>query len=283
MGRKNRLSQDWELFEKKCENIAPAQILLDSGAVQEAVEDVKLDAGRTIRSGFAYDFDSTESVCPDDAERAAGIKEMVGDEPLKGPDGRYGYLFVKRVFDFCFSASVLIVLSWLFLLLAIIVKVDDPKGPVFSISNVLEKTEKFFYMYKFRSMCVDAEARLAELRELNEKTGPVFKIADDPRITKPGKWLRKLSLDELPQFFNVLKGDIPLRILKTRPEFSEKSMGAFALPAKSSTNKEKAFSQVVSCFASDLRMRRISGFNCNCISGMETQFLAKPVFGAVCA
>ena len=82
-------------------------------------------------------------------------------------------------------------------------------------------------MYKFRSMRVDAEARLAELRELNEKTGPVFKIADDPRITKPGKWLRKLSLDELPQFFNVLKGDIPLRILKTRPEFSEKSMGAF--------------------------------------------------------
>lgn len=121
------------------------------------------------------------------------------------------------------------------------------------------------------------------LRELNEKSGPVFKIAADPRITRVGKWLRKLSLDEFPQLINVLRSDIPLRILKTRPEFSEKSMGAFALPAKSSTNKEKAFSQVVSCFASGLRMRRISGFNCNCISGMETQFLAKPVFGAVCA
>ena len=59
-------------------------------------------------------------------------------------------------------------------------------------------------------MCVDAEARLAELRELDEKTGPVFKITEDPRITKPGKWLRKLSLDELPQFFNVLKGDISI-------------------------------------------------------------------------
>lgn len=63
-------------------------------------------------------------------------------------------------------------------------------------------------MYKFRSMCVDAEAKLAELRELNEKTGPVFKIADDPRITRVGKWIRKLSLDEFPQFFNVLKGDM---------------------------------------------------------------------------
>ena len=190
--------------------MAPAQISLDSGAVQEAVEGVKLDAGRTIRSGFAYDFDSTEPVRPDDAERAAGIKEMVGDEPLKGPDGRYGYLFVKRVFDFCFSASVLIVLSWLFLLLAIIVKADDPKGPVFFKQQRVGKNGKVFYMYKFRSMCVDAEARLAELRELNEKTDPVFKITEDPRITKPGKWLRKLSLDELPQFFNVLKGDISI-------------------------------------------------------------------------
>ena len=90
-------------------------------------------------------------------------------------------------------------------------------------------------------------------------------------------------LDELLNFWSVLKGDIPLRILKTRPEFSEKSMGAFALPAKSSTNKGKAFSQVVSCFANGLRMRRISKFNCNRIRGMEAQFLAKPVFGAVCA
>ena len=60
-------------------------------------------------------------------------------------------------------------------------------------------------MYKFRSMCVDAESKLAELQELNEKTGPVFKIADDPRITRVGKVIRKLSFDELPQFFNVFK------------------------------------------------------------------------------
>lgn len=196
---------------------------------------------------------------------------------------RLGYRFTKRAFDIVFSAFVLVSFSWLFVIVAIAIKIDDPKGPVFFKQKRVGKDGKEFNMYKFRSMCVDAEDRLAELRELNEKSGPVFKIAADPRITRVGKWLRKLSLDEFPQFINVLRSDIPLRILKTRPEFSEKSMGAFALPAKSSTNKEKAFSQVVSCFASDLRMRRISGFNCNCISGIETQFLAKPVFGAVCA
>lgn len=196
---------------------------------------------------------------------------------------RLGYRFTKRAFDIVFSAFVLVSFSWLFVIVAIAIKIDDPKGPVFFKQKRVGKDGKEFNMYKFRSMCVDAEDRLAELRELNEKSGPVFKIAADPRITRVGKWLRKLSLDEFPQFINVLRSDIPLRILKTRPEFSEESMGAFALPAKSSTNKEKAFSQVVSCFASDLRMRRISGFNCNCISGMETQFLAKPVFGAVCA
>lgn len=196
---------------------------------------------------------------------------------------RLGYRFTKRAFDIVFSAFVLVSFSWLFVIVAIAIKIDDPKAPVFFKQKRVGKDGKEFNMYKFRSMCVDAEEKLAELRELNEKTGPVFKIAEDPRITRVGKWLRKLSLDELPQFINVLRSDIPLRILKTRPEFSEKSMGAFALPAKSSTNKEEAFSQVVSCFASDLRMRRISGFNCNCISGMETQFLAKPVFGAVCA
>ncbi len=196
---------------------------------------------------------------------------------------RLGYRFTKRAFDIVFSAFVLVSFSWLFVIVAIAIKIDDPKGPVFFKQKRVGKDGKEFNMYKFRSMCVDAEDRLAELRELNEKSGPVFKIAADSRITRVGKWLRKLSLDEFPRFINVLRSDIPLRILKTRLEFSEKSMGAFALPAKSSTNKEKAFSQVVSCFASGLRMRRISGFNCKRVGSMGGQFLAKPVFGAVCA
>lgn len=196
---------------------------------------------------------------------------------------RLGYRFTKRAFDIVFSAFVLVSFSWLFVIVAIAIKTDDPKGPVFFKQKRVGKDGKEFNMYKFRSMCVDAEDRLAELRELNEKSGPVFKIAADPRITRVGKWLRKLSLDEFPQLINVLRSDIPLRILKTRPEFSEESMGAFALPAKSSTNKGKVFSQVVSCFASGLRMRRISGFNCKRVGSMGGQFLAKPVFKAVCA
>lgn len=237
---------------------------------------------KTVRSGTIYDFDMQERR-RESLERAEKLKAELGDEPITGTDDRIAYRFVKRVFDFAFSAAVLVLLSWLFVIIAILVKVDDPKGPVFFKQTRVGKNGREFEMLKFRSMCVDAEEKLADLKELNEKTGPVFKIAEDPRITRVGKWLRKLSLDELPQFINVLRSDIPLRILKTRPEFSEKSMGAFALPAKSSTNKGKAFSQVVSCFANGLRMRRISKFNCNRIRGMEAQFLAKSVFGAVCA
>ena len=233
---------------------------------------------KTVRSGTIYDFDMQERR-RESLERAEKLKAELGDEPITGTDDRIAYRFVKRVFDFVFSAAVLVLLSWLFVIIAILVKVDDPKGPVFFKQTRVGKNGREFEMLKFRSMCVDAEEKLADLKELNEKTGPVFKIAEDPRITRVGKWLRKLSLDELPQFINVLRSDIPLRILKTRPEFSEKSMGAFALPAKSSTNRGKAFSQVASCFASGLRTCRISEFNCNRISGMETQFFAKPVFG----
>ena len=168
----------------------------------------RLDAGRTIRSGYAYDFDSTDPVSPRDAARAAGIKAELGDEPLHGIENRYAYRFVKRAFDIVFSAAVIVVFSWLLIIIAIAVKIDDPKGPVFFKQLRCTKGGRQFYMLKFRSMCVDAEEKLAELQELNEKSGPVFKIADDPRITRVGKWLRKLSIDELPQFFNVIAGDM---------------------------------------------------------------------------
>ena len=239
-------------------------------------------ANKTVRNGTVYDFNLHE-LKHEGEERIKRLREEIGSEPIVGIENRVAFRFAKRTFDIVFSAAVLVFFSWLFALIAILIKIDDPKGPVFFKQTRVGKNGKTFQMLKFRSMCVDAEAKLAELKELNEKTGPVFKIADDPRITRVGKWLRKLSLDELPQFVNVFRSDIPLRILKTRPEFSEKSMGAFALPAKSSTNKGKVFSQVASCFANGLRIRRIPGFNCKRVGSMGGQFLAKPVFEAVCA
>ena len=236
----------------------------------------------TAHGGMGFEYGAGR-VNAASARRMQGLREQIGDAPLEGIERRWAYRLFKRAFDVVFSLLVLVCFCWLYAVIAILVKADDPKGPVIFSQDRVGRDGRTFKMHKFRSMVVDAEDRLDELQSMNEKTGPVFKIKDDPRVTCVGHWLRKLSLDELPQFWDVLKGDIPLRILKTRPEFSEKSMGAFALPAKSSTNKGKAFSQVVSCFANGLRMRRISKFNCNRIRGMEAQFLAKPVFGAVCA
>ena len=237
-------------------------------------------AAKTVCSGVVYHFDREE-------RRRAGkmrieqLRAEVGAEPLQGFEARPAFRFAKRSFDIVFSVAALVCFCWLFAIVAVLVKLDDPKGPVFFKQQRVGKNGKPFTMLKFRTMCVDAEDRLVSLMELNEKTGPVFKIAKDPRITPVGKWLRKLSLDELPQFINVLLGHIPLRILKLRPEFSVRCMGAFALPAKSSTNGGKVFSQVASCFASGLRTRRVSECNFSFIGGMEAQFLAKPVLAKV--
>lgn len=122
--------------------------------------------------------------------------------------GRWAYRFIKRAFDVLFSAFVLVGFSWPFLIVAVSIKIDDPKGPIFFTQKRVGRDGKTFRMYKFRSMCADAEQRLAELQDLNEKDGPVFKIANDPRITRVGRVIRKLSIDELPQFINVLVGDM---------------------------------------------------------------------------
>ncbi len=120
------------------------------------------------------------------------------------------YLMMKRILDVSCSLIALLLLSPVLLLVTIMIKVEDPKGPVLfkQIRNGIHLST--FEMYKFRSMYIDAEARVEELMHLNEQSGPVFKIKNDPRITKVGKFLRKTSLDELPQLFNVLKGDMSL-------------------------------------------------------------------------
>ena len=118
------------------------------------------------------------------------------------------YEFFKRVFDIMLSLIALIVLSPVFLIIALIVIIDDRSAsPVFTQKRC-GKDGKIFNVYKFRTMCADAEKRLGDLAEQNEMDGPVFKIKNDPRITRVGKVLRSTSLDELPQFLNILKGDM---------------------------------------------------------------------------
>ena len=111
--------------------------------------------------------------------------------------------------DVAGATALLILLSPLMLLVALLVKLTSP-GPVFFVQERLGLHKRRFPMFKFRTMVVDAEERQEELESLNEAGGPVFKLRNDPRVTPLGRWLRKTSLDELPQIFNVLLGELSL-------------------------------------------------------------------------
>ncbi len=119
------------------------------------------------------------------------------------------YHIVKRIFDLIASLCGLIILSPLFLVVALLIKCED-HGPVFYKQKRVGKDQREFDMFKFRSMHVDADKRLTELKEQNEVDGPMFKMKNDPRITKIGHFIRKTSIDELPQLFNVVRGDMSL-------------------------------------------------------------------------
>lgn len=118
-------------------------------------------------------------------------------------------LLIKRLIDIVISAVGIILCIPVWIIVPIMIK-RDSKGPVFYIQERVGKNGRLFKMYKFRTMIAGADKMQAEVMHLNEMDGPVFKIRDDPRLTKMGKWLRKTSLDELPQLFNVLAGDMSL-------------------------------------------------------------------------
>ena len=124
--------------------------------------------------------------------------------------GNAVYLFLKRTIDIVGSLAGLIILSPLFLIVSILIKIEDPKG------SILFKQERNgingvkFNMYKFRRMVHNDEELLEGLMDKNEQSGPVFKIKEDPRITKVGKFIRKTSIDELPQLINILKGEMSI-------------------------------------------------------------------------
>lgn len=120
------------------------------------------------------------------------------------------YSFSKRSFDIIGALIGLVIVSAIMIIVSIWIKIEDPKGPIFFSQKRVGKDGKEFKMYKFRSMVTDAEEKLKELLALNETTGAMFKMKNDPRITKVGRFIRKTSIDELPQLFNVLKGEMSL-------------------------------------------------------------------------
>lgn len=124
-------------------------------------------------------------------------------------DRRYIYRTIKRLSDVTLSAAGLILLSPVLAGVAIAIKIDDKKGPVFYQQERVGRHGKRFMMFKFRSS-VDAEEKLKELKKYNEVDGAMFKMKHDPRVTKVGHFIRHYSIDELPQLFNVLAGDMSL-------------------------------------------------------------------------
>ena len=115
----------------------------------------------------------------------------------------------KRIFDFVSASLLLLIAAPPLVLVAIIIKLES-KGPVFFVQDRVGLNKRRFRMLKFRTMQQDAEARMGEIEHLNEKSGPIFKIRNDPRITSVGRWLRRTSVDELPQLVNVLLGDMSI-------------------------------------------------------------------------
>lgn len=173
---------------------------------------------RSIPLGDASKIGVTDYPILEFDERAlrllhVGVKETLKYSSVKPAGGKL-YEFTKRAFDIVASACALTILALPIGLLALIIYIDDKGNPFFSQVR-LTKDGKPFRMYKLRTMCMDAEKRFAEVQKQNQSDGLAFKSDEDPRITKIGRILRKLSLDELPQFVNTLRGD--MSIIGPRP------------------------------------------------------------------
>ena len=120
------------------------------------------------------------------------------------------YQISKRFLDIIGSVIGIVIFIPLYIILAILMKIEDRKGSIFFKQTRVGKDGKVFEMYKFRSMVTNAEELLSSIIHLNETTGAMFKVKNDPRVTRLGRFIRKTSIDELPQLWNVLKGEMSL-------------------------------------------------------------------------
>lgn len=187
-------------------------VINNKNMTEEMVTEVTLDAMKKNKDGI------TEYPVLDFDERAlgllcTGVRETLKYSKVKPAGGAF-YKTVKRAVDIVCSALGLLILLIPMAIVALIIYLDDKGNPFFSQVRLTENG-KAFRMYKFRSMCVDAEARFAEVQKENESDGLAFKSENDPRITKIGAFIRKTSIDELPQLWNILKGD--MSIIGPRP------------------------------------------------------------------
>ncbi|MCB0333709.1 MAG: sugar transferase, partial [Bdellovibrionales bacterium] len=204
--RLGRFLEGTESLQKALKNYAIDEIIFtDIIAVMSQVEEsVLICAEQGARTTIAADLFSVGMVKSE--------MSFFGGMPLihfETPPGDRWELSLKRVFDFAVAFLALVVLSPFLLLIALIVKSTSP-GPVLFVQKRVGQNGRLFNLYKFRSMVQDAESQLADLQEYNEMSGPVFKMDSDPRVTPFGKFLRRFSLDELPQLWNVLLGDMSL-------------------------------------------------------------------------
>lgn len=184
-------------FDRPVQTDGILVLIIDMGNSLSAAVLEEKPAARRKRGFFVVETTLTEGLT---AAREKQV-ELAARRP---------YWKLKRVLDIVISLGLILILAPLLLLIAVCVYIDDPHGsPIFSQVRVGLRGKEFV-MYKFRTMITDAEAQREALLERNEMDGPVFKIERDPRITRLGRFLRRCSLDELPQLFNVLLGDMSM-------------------------------------------------------------------------
>ena len=195
------------IFDFVKENAVNEVYILAKGGETGKLVDQFLNMGITVNLGLNLEVESLPNIRMD----RKGPYSVITTAINKGNLAEY---FIKRAFDIFASIFGLLAMGLLFIIFAPIIKIQSP-GPVFFAQKRVGKNGKIFKMYKFRSMYMDAEERKKELMAQNQMKGLMFKMDNDPRIFPAGKFMRKTSIDEFPQFINILKGDMSL--VGTRP------------------------------------------------------------------